>query len=42
MVNDGALVFAPDRLVLAFDDERLVADAANGHKPNPGRWDAML
>jgi hypothetical protein len=27
MVNDGALVVAPDRVALAFDDERLVADA---------------
>src|SRR5215210_7427779 len=27
MVNDGALVVAPDRVALAFDEERLVADA---------------
>jgi Transposase DDE domain group 1 len=27
MVNDGALVVAPDRVQIAFDDERLVADA---------------
>jgi hypothetical protein len=27
MVNDGALVVAPDRLAVDFDDERLVADA---------------
>jgi Transposase DDE domain group 1 len=27
MVNDGALVVAPDRVAVSFDDERLVADA---------------
>ena len=27
MVNDGALVVAPDRVAVGFDDERLVADA---------------
>ena len=27
MVNDGVLVVAPDRVVVCFDDERLVADA---------------
>ena len=27
MVNDGAVVVAPDRVAIAFDDERLVADA---------------